>query len=156
MSRLLNAIRTGAPISSEFRHALDQQVMKTEQLRIKVMLFTFALLVGALTIGYTISPAALDHIWSGRFELRHVYAIFLPFFFYECVVFVLLSRQISRGDDLPFWRRYGSALVETSLPSVALVQHIDGMDRVTALGFVAPFAYFIFIILSTLRLDFWL
>jgi adenylate cyclase len=30
------------------------------------------------------------------------------------------------------------------------------MGPVEALGFVMPFAYFIFIILSTLRLDFWL
>ena len=30
------------------------------------------------------------------------------------------------------------------------------MGSVAALGFVAPFIYFIFIILSTLRLDFWL
>jgi adenylate cyclase len=33
---------------------------------------------------------------------------------------------------------------------------MDNMGRVEALGFVAPLIYFIFIILSTLRLDFWL
>jgi adenylate cyclase len=33
---------------------------------------------------------------------------------------------------------------------------MDGMGSVQALGFVAPLIYFIFIILSTLRLDFWL
>ena len=42
------------------------------------------------------------------------------------------------------------------MPTVALALHIDSMGSVAALGFVAPFIYFIFIILSTLRLDFWL
>ena len=42
------------------------------------------------------------------------------------------------------------------MPTVALDVHIDSMAWAAALGFVAPMIYFIFIILSTLRLDFWL
>ena len=53
-------------------------------------------------------------------------------------------------------RRYLGALIETSMPTVALALHINSMGSVAALGFVAPMTYFIFIILSTLRLDFWL
>src|SRR6266481_541217 len=48
------------------------------------------------------------------------------------------------------------ALIETSMPTILLALHIDSMGRAEALGFVVPFTYFIFIILSTLRLDFWL
>ena len=42
------------------------------------------------------------------------------------------------------------------MPTVALALQIDSMGSVAALGFVVPMIYFIFIILSTLRLDFWL
>ena len=42
------------------------------------------------------------------------------------------------------------------MPTVALALHIESMGPVEALGFVVPLTYFIFIILSTLRLDFWL
>src|SRR5689334_7710663 len=42
------------------------------------------------------------------------------------------------------------------MPTVALALHIDNMGSVQALGFIVPLVYFIFIILSTLRLDFWL
>ena len=38
----------------------------------------------------------------------------------------------------------------------SLAMHIDSMGPVDALGFVVPLAYFIFVILLTLRLDFWL
>ena len=57
---------------------------------------------------------------------------------------------------MPPLRRYVGALIETSMPTVALAIHIQNMGPVAALGFVVPFTYFIFIILSTLRLDFWL
>src|SRR2546421_4630526 len=42
------------------------------------------------------------------------------------------------------------------MPTIALALHIQNMGPVEALGFVGPLTYFIFIILSTLRLDFWL
>ena len=54
------------------------------------------------------------------------------------------------------FRRYIGALIETSMPTIALAMHIDSMGPVEALGFAVPLTYFIFIILSTLRLDFWL
>ena len=57
---------------------------------------------------------------------------------------------------MPVYRRYLGVLIETSMPTLALALHIDSMGPVEALGFVVPLTYFIFIILSTLRLDFWL
>jgi len=53
-------------------------------------------------------------------------------------------------------RRYIGALIETSLPTVILILQIRSMGASQALGFVVPLIYFIFVILSTLRLDFWL
>ena len=47
-------------------------------------------------------------------------------------------------------------MIETSLPTFALYLHMNAMGSRDALAFAAPMAYFIFIILSTLRLDFWL
>jgi len=47
-------------------------------------------------------------------------------------------------------------LIETSMPTVALMLHVQNMGTIKALGFVGPVAYCIFIVLSTLRLDFWL
>ena len=154
MPGLLQAIRTRPTITPEFRHAFDHQVMLTEQLRIKVLLVTLATLVGFLTIARLVAPDALDRIWNGRFQLWQSYVIFLPFVAFELTALAVLSRHIARDGDLPFWRRYGSAFVEASIPTLALMVHINGMDRTAAVGFVAPLAYFIVIILSTLRLDF--
>src|SRR2546430_10182360 len=65
-------------------------------------------------------------------------------------------RDERQGPARPVVRRYIGALIETSMPTIALALHINSMGSVAALGFVTPMTYFIFIILSTLRLDFWL
>ncbi len=78
------------------------------------------------------------------------------FLILELVVHALIKRQIALDRDLPMVRRYANALIETSVPTAALALHINSMGSVEALGFVVPLTYFIFIILSTLRMDFWL
>ena len=80
----------------------------------------------------------------------------LPFILFELWVHMVITRHLRLGRDLPVYRRYLGALIETSMPTFALALHIDSMGPVEALGFVVPLTYFIFIILSTLRLDFWL
>src|SRR5262249_60813910 len=81
------------------------------------------------------------------------YIVFVSF---EASVLALITRQIKRGGDVPQLRRYIGAFVETSLPSVVIATHMSNMGAVQALAFVGPLLYFVFIILSTLRLDFWL
>ncbi len=85
-----------------------------------------------------------------------LFTILVPFILFELWVHFVISRQIGKDRDLPVYRRYIGAFVETSMPTLALALHIDSMGPVAALGFVVPLTYFIFIILSTLRLDFWL
>jgi adenylate cyclase len=87
---------------------------------------------------------------------EYLYSIIVPFILFELWVHGAITRHMREGRDLPVFRRYLGALVETSMPTVALALHINMMGSVAALGFVVPMTYFIFIILSTLRLDFWL
>jgi adenylate cyclase len=81
------------------------------------------------------------------------YVIFVLF---EASVLVLITRQIKRGGDVPQLRRYVGALVETSVPSLVIATHMSNMGAAQALAFVGPLLYFVFIILSILRLDLWL
>ncbi|MGO4715159.1 adenylate/guanylate cyclase domain-containing protein [Bradyrhizobium sp. 2TAF24] len=143
-------------VSPEFRQELTRQILKTELIRIKALIVTTTVLAAALWCMYTY---ALDHvqlIWRGRLKPDYLYLILGPFIAYELVLHAVIKRRLGLDRDVPVLRRYLSALIETSLPTVALMLHIDNMGSVQALGFVTPFAYFIFIILSTLRLDFWL
>ena len=143
-------------VSADFEHALTQEVLRTELVRIKTLIATTSILTLLLWIVYVLEPAAVDHIWRGRMKPSYLYFILVPFILFELSVHSLVSRQLKLNRDVPVARRYFGALIETTMPTIALALHIENMGSVQALGFVVPLAYFIFIILSTLRLDFWL
>src|SRR3954452_259343 len=143
-------------VSADFQHALMKGVMKTELLRIRALIATALVLCVIVTVVYFFATEAVARVWHGNLTPRYLYSIIGPFILFEWWVHGSIQRHMKRGRDLPLYRRYIGALIETSMPTVALALHIDGMGSVAALGFVAPMIYFIFIILSTLRLDFWL
>jgi adenylate cyclase len=143
-------------VSAEFDHALMREVMQTELVRVKALIVTAASLLVVLWTIDLIDPRGLDRIWRGRFEPTYLNYILLPFILFELWVHRSIRRHLRLDRDLALIRRYLGALIETSLPTVALAVHVQKMGPVEALAFVMPFAYFIFIILSTLRLDFWL
>jgi adenylate cyclase len=143
-------------LSPEFKHALAREVLKTERLRIIALIVTATVLTAGLTTADVVAPAILDRIWRGHFPVLYLWAGYVGFVLFEASVLALVSRQLKRDLDVPRVRRYVGAFIETSLPSLVLVVHMNNMGAVPALGFVAPLLYFVFIILSTLRLDFWL
>ena len=145
-----------AAIPADFDHALTQEVLRTELIRIRALIGTTALL--AITSGaiYFFAPDAMSRIWHGNVHPLYLYGIAGPFILFELWVHAVISRHIDTHHDIPRVRRYLSAFIETSIPTAALALQINSMGSEAALGFVGPFLYFIFIILSTLRLDFWL
>src|SRR6478735_3673823 len=144
------------PVPDDFQRALTQEVMATELLRIKALIATAVALCVIVGIVYLFATEAVSRVWHGNLTPLYLYSIIGPFILFEWWVHGAIQRHMKRGRDLPLYRRYIGALIETSMPTVALAMHIDSMGSTAALGFVAPFIYFIFIILSTLRLDFWL
>src|SRR6516225_7714509 len=142
--------------TSDFDHALMREVMRTELIRIKVLAATVTFIVIVVCTFYLIDPPALEHIWRGRLKPHHFLLVLIPFIAFELWVYTAVSRHLKLGRDLPVFRRYLGVLIETSMPTIALALHMDSMGSMRALGFVVPLVYFIFIILSTLRLDFWL
>src|SRR5712671_4856954 len=143
-------------VPADFQHALMQEVLRSELIRIKALIATAALLAVVLWTVYLLDPDAINHVWRGRLRPAYLYVILVPFILFELWVHAMISRHLRLDRDVPVIRRYLGALIETTMPTAALALHIENMGAVQALGFVAPLAYFIFIILSTLRLDFWL
>jgi adenylate cyclase len=144
------------PVPAGFRDALTREILVTERLRIKVVVVTISLLVFTLSAFYLFAPSDLVLTSHGGFGLIRLYRVYVLFMLFEFLALYLLNRRLATHRDIPTLRRYLSALIETSLPTFALFLHMNWMGPAQALGFAAPLAYFIFIILSTLRLDFWL
>jgi adenylate cyclase len=145
-----------APALAQFRGALTREILLTERLRIKAVIITVSLLVAVVTILHFATPQVFDRISHGQFDLVPQYKVYLGFLLFEFAVLYLLARRLRIGGDVSAARRYLSALIETSLPTYLLYLHMNWMGSEQALGYTAPLGYFLFIVLSTLRLDFWL
>ena len=135
---------------------MAREIVKTELLRVRTLIVTASILSVVLWTFYFIAPDQLNEIWHGHFKTEYLYIILVPFIAYELLSYALIKRQLARDRDIPMVGRYASALIETTMPTIALGLHIQNMGSVQALGFLTPLIYFIFIILSVLRMDFWL
>jgi adenylate cyclase len=151
----LKAEQSG-PTVPGFHAALTREILLTERLRIKAVLATILLFGAVLTVMHLAFPDSMERIWRGQFQLWKFFVVAVPLVIFELTVLWLLQRRIALNRDVPVLRRYISALIETSLPTIVLAIEMNAMGPERALGFAAPLAYFMFIILSTLRLDFWL
>ena len=143
-------------VSADFEHALTQEVLRTELVRIKALIATTSLLAAVLWAVYILEPEAVNHIWRGRLRPAYLYVILVPFILFELWVHAVISRHLKLHRDVPVYpalfRRADRNHDADRRAGAAHREHGAGQ----ALGFVVPLAYFIFIILSTLRLDFWL
>ena len=143
-------------VSADFEHALTREILTTELLRVRAILATITMLLAALTVTYVISPSIIERIWHGHLPILPIAGCFLLFAVFELWVLRSIGARLKQGRDVPYARRYLGALIETSLPTLALYLQMRAMGPTQALAFEVPLLYCIFIILSTLRLDFWL
>lgn len=148
--------RQHAVLSKDFERELTREVLRTELLRVRALILTGCVMILFLTAIYLLDPAVVNRVWRGTEGIIHVYGLLLGFILFEVWVHTQIRKNLRLDRDLPVIRRYIGALIETSLPTVILILQIRSMGASQALGFAVPLMYFIFIILSTLRLDFWL
>jgi serine phosphatase RsbU (regulator of sigma subunit) len=132
--------------------AFLQARLKSERFRILLVLAS----VGAVFIVHTIRTVIVQnredlHFW---FQSCLVAALFIGF---ELLMLDAVKRATQAGRDLPTVAWVGSTIVETSLPALGIAfmssAAIEAADR--PLANPAAFGFFLFIILSTLRLNPW-
>ena len=148
--------RQKAVLSEEFERELTREVLRTELLRVKALIATGCVMIALLTATFVIDPAIVSRIWRGTEGIFREYVLLVGFLLFEVWVHSQIKRNLELDRDLPVIRRYIGTFIETSLPTLILILQIRSMGASQALGFVLPMVYFIFVILSTLRLDFWL
>jgi adenylate cyclase len=143
-------------VSKEFEHMLMREVMRSEKMRVRALIVVALVIMLMIACTHILFPDVVSKIWRNGVNPNEVYLILACFVLFELFVYRTISRHLELDRDLPVVRRYIGALIETSVPTFLLSLQIESMGPVRALGFVMPMVYFIFIILSTLRLDYWL
>ena len=143
-------------VSADFQHALMQEVMKTELLRIKALIATTALLCVILTIAYFFASEAVTRVWHGNLTPQYLYSIIGPFILFElwvhgqitatcgraatCRVYPALYRRADRDVDAD--GRAGAAHQQHGIGGRARLRRADDLFHLhhplyAAAGFLA-------------------
>jgi len=151
-------IELSSPSPAEPRHggpsaALTREIFRSERQRARALAILLSLILLA-TLALFRAPQLAEAFPGLRIIIP--IAIYTPFILYELFISWVVGRRLASGKDIPRLARFASAFIETSLPTVVLNEQIRVIGADVALTLFAPLLYFLFIILSTLRLDFWL
>src|ERR1700722_783363 len=146
---------TETPLES-YANELRREIMRSEIQRVRMLAIVLTSLLVVTLIVANFFPEFTRRMFRGGIAGWVPLAGIGPFVLYEWVVLFVLRRRAAQDKDFPRIGRFANALIETSLPSVIIFELSHHMEMATVLGYWPPMLYFVFILLSTLRLDFWL
>jgi adenylate cyclase len=145
------------PADTTFQRLLNREILVSERRRMLILAALQAFILVLILSAATFAPGFVRSIYHDRPPVRAAVAAFSAFVAYELFAAGLVTIFLRRGRNFPVFGRYVNALVETSFPTV-LLYLLAGYLSAPAVIFDAwpALLYFLFIILSTLRLDFML
>src|SRR5271154_4189070 len=144
-----------APADTTFQRLLNREILLSERRRMLILAGLQASILVLILLAATLAPGFVRSIYHDRLPLRAALTAFSAFIAYELFVAGLVTIFLRHGRNYPVFARYANALVETSFPTV-LLYFLAGYLSAPAIifGTWPALLYFLFIILSTLRLDF--
>jgi adenylate cyclase len=137
-----------------FHRLLAREVLSSERRRVFSLAGLLTAIFLTMLLLVAVAPGFIETIFHGPIPVGIPLTVFPPFIIYEVAVAGLLTFQASRGRTFPIYGRFANVAIETSLPTLLiylLAQHVTPSAAFTAWP---SLLYFLFIILSTLRLDF--
>jgi adenylate cyclase len=137
-----------------FERRLAREILAAERFRASLLAIvpTAGMLAFlAITSAY---PDAVTTLLRGKFDRLPVGLFLCAVAGFEFHVLYATERMLRTGTRPSALRRYGYAFIETSLPTLVIVYYATVVGAVQALLMPSAFVYFVFILLSTLRLDF--
>jgi adenylate cyclase len=133
-----------------FDRALSVEIAASEQIRMRVLAGTLAILF----LGAVFARETLEQFAGRLLPTWLPLKVFGPFLAYEILALVVLRYRRGRGKSMPTAARFANAVIETSLPTVILWWMNQFTSPLVAFGAWPTLLYFVFIVASTLRLDF--
>jgi len=144
------------PIEELFQNDIEKETIQSERFRLLLVGASFLLLGVIFTLGSLVAREQIERIIGPRIDRFALLsgALFFGYAVY-CAGVRFVFGWVSRRDRrVPLIARYMNALIETSAPTAVMLLFTHFIEpRSLALYTPAPFAYALFIVLSTLRLD---
>jgi adenylate cyclase len=139
-----------------FERRLVREILVAERFR-ALFLFAFAtIMLFALVVIGGAYPDTVAVLLHGRFDRAPVGFFLMATAGFELYVLVWIKKLLDRHEKPKFIRRYAHALFETSLPTAVILYYATNDGPTEAMLMPSAFVYSIFILLSTLGLDFFL
>jgi adenylate cyclase len=129
-----------------FEAHLSREILHSERLRMAILAAVFALVMVLVPFFAWLYPQGPDPYMA--------VAVASALVAYELAVRHAIGRMLQRGRMPPVALRYLNAAIEISVPSLLIILAARQVEPVAVLQGPAAYLYAIFIILSTLRLDF--
>lgn len=139
-----------------YSDALRREIMRSEQQRMRVIVIILAMVLASVMLVLNFIPEIDERLFDKKVPGWVPLAGIGPYLLYELATLRLLRWRAAKGRDFPRIARFGNALIETSLPASITYVLSGYMQPQLVFAFWPPLLFFVFILLSTLRLDFWL
>jgi len=143
-----------ATLDPVFEHALGGEIAASEEIRMRVLAWTLAILLVVDQIVFLFARGMLAQMVGKPLPVWLPLRVFGPFLAYEILALSILGNRRARGKAMPTVARFANAAIETSLPTVILWHMSELTGPTAAFGAWPVLLYFVFIVASTLRLDF--
>lgn len=148
--------RTKDPIEDFFQKEIEKETIQSERYRLLLLVVAFTI----IGVGFTLGPilfhrqfASILGAHAGRFQLWSA-VVFFGYALYCAGARYVFGWYGRKDRGLPLVARYANALFETSAPTLIMILFSLFIEpKIVAMYTPAPFAYALFIVLSTLRLD---
>ncbi|HEY8073436.1 MAG TPA: adenylate/guanylate cyclase domain-containing protein [Labilithrix sp.] len=150
----ISIVPAGSGEREAFETQLGREILTAERYRATLLATIPTVALFALVVAAGAYPEIVMAVFHGRLDLAPVGLFLIAVAGYELYVLATTRRALRRGEPPSRVRRYVQALVETSLPTAAILYYATIDGPVQALLMPSAFVYFVFILLSTLRLDF--
>lgn len=137
-----------------FEKELARESLLSEKLRVTLLAIIFGVAPPLYVLISIVFSKEVGEIFRGT--QSPYFAVALAGLIYELIANVIIRYFIRTGRQVPRWAEYGNALIEVSAPTVLILLTAEILHPVYALVSSASLAYFLFVMLSTLRLKFWL
>jgi len=139
-----------------FERRLVREILGAERVRARLLFAIPTIALFALVVVGGAYPEAVASLLHGRIDTAPVGLFLIIVAGFELYVLFWIRGLLARDEAPKTGRRYVHAFVETSMPTAVILYYATGDGPVQALLMPSAFMYSIFILLSTLGLDFFL
>jgi adenylate cyclase len=137
-----------------FEEEFRREMFRSERTRMAILAGLLAALAVLFALLVLVFREHYLSIFHAHNTLAWIVAVLAALSAYELLVRHFVGRLLAHGRTPPAVLRYLSAAIETSIPALVIVMAARDVDAVYALEGPPGYLYVVFIVLSTLRVDF--